>query len=225
MEIGRVSVGALFYLKSGKLRERREYIVVASYPPEDNPYYRDIVLNTIRDSANSEDDKISIPCDRFVAHILTGELYYTCLTPTSVNIDFNPQEFLEKVRSVYRELSILADFSQEFQKSKAKFSEPLKEIIETKNCQNLTSLPVVKDELAQVRKVLIESVQKLIDRGQRLEELVKKTQILEITMRKDFQLTQRSTKKKHSVCFAALLSIVMLLTCLAFGIFVYVQFM
>lgn len=44
-------------------------------------------------------------------------------------------------------------------------------------------------------------------------------------MRKDFQLAQYSSKKKQNIWFAALLSIVMLLTSLAFGIFIYIEFM
>ncbi|XP_008549294.1 uncharacterized protein LOC103572444 [Microplitis demolitor] len=209
-------------------REKNDCTVLASYPFEDNPYYRDVVVNTILDLTGVEDDQICIPSERFTVHMLTGELYYVCLTPNECSLDtkFDAQEFLEQVRSVYRDLAILTDFTHESLKvTKINFSEPLLKIITTKNYQEVPSLPIVKDELAQVRKVLIESVQKLIDRGQRLEELVKKTQKLEITMRKDFQLAQYSSKKKQNIWFAALLSIVMLLTSLAFGIFIYIEFM
>ena len=44
-------------------------------------------------------------------------------------------------------------------------------------------IPKLKKELAEVRRALMETVQQLIDRGQRLEELVRKTQSLEITVR------------------------------------------
>lgn len=41
-------------------------------------------------------------------------------------------------------------------------------------------IPQLEGELAEVRCALMDGVQKLIDRGQRLEELVRKTQSLQI---------------------------------------------
>lgn len=43
-------------------------------------------------------------------------------------------------------------------------------------------LPRLEGELAEVRHALMDGVQKLIDRGQRLDELVRKTQSLQITV-------------------------------------------
>lgn len=40
----------------------------------------------------------------------------------------------------------------------------------------------MKGNLVEIRRVLMENVQKLIDQGQRLEDLVQKTQVLEITV-------------------------------------------
>lgn len=45
-------------------------------------------------------------------------------------------------------------------------------------------IPRLEDELAEIRRALMDGVQKLIDRGQRLDELVRKTQSLQITVSK-----------------------------------------
>lgn len=44
-------------------------------------------------------------------------------------------------------------------------------------------IPRLNVELAEIRKALMDGVQKLIDRGQRLDELVRKTQSLQIMVR------------------------------------------
>lgn len=49
-------------------------------------------------------------------------------------------------------------------------------------CKNLTSK--LEEELVEVRRILMNGVQKLIDRGERLDELIRKTQNLEISVRK-----------------------------------------
>jgi len=48
-------------------------------------------------------------------------------------------------------------------------------------CKNLTSK--LEEELIEVRRILMNGVQKLIDRGERLDELIRKTQNLEISVR------------------------------------------
>jgi len=49
-------------------------------------------------------------------------------------------------------------------------------------CKNLTSK--VEEELIEVRRILMNGVQKLIDRGERLDELIRKTQNLEISVKR-----------------------------------------
>lgn len=48
------------------------------------------------------------------------------------------------------------------------------------NQQESEVIPRLEGELAEIRKALMDGVQKLIDRGQRLDELVRKTQSLQI---------------------------------------------
>lgn len=48
------------------------------------------------------------------------------------------------------------------------------------NQHNIDVIPRLEGELAEIRKTLMDGVQKLIDRGERLEELVRKTQSLQI---------------------------------------------
>lgn len=51
---------------------------------------------------------------------------------------------------------------------------------EEHNRQEIEVIPRLEGELAEIRRALMDGVQKLIDRGQRLDELVRKTQSLQI---------------------------------------------
>lgn len=48
----------------------------------------------------------------------------------------------------------------------------------------LNVTPKIHQELQDIRTILLDSVQRLIDRGERLDELVRKAQTLEITVLK-----------------------------------------
>lgn len=69
-------------------------------------------------------------------HVLIGELHYACLTskpdsPSSAaSLESCSHVFLEKLRSVYRELPILADLSNDLTNvAVADLSKPLKKIV------------------------------------------------------------------------------------------------
>ncbi|KAK0081779.1 hypothetical protein PV325_011571 [Microctonus aethiopoides] len=205
------------------------YKIIVCHPSENSSAYIDIIIATIMDLTTLEVEKISVTRNQYTIHLLIGELHYACVTrsegsPVEAScISFCAQEFLERVRCVYRELPMLIDLSRDIKHfSSINLSIPLEKIME-KNSHDITTLPLIKGELAEVRKVLLDSVQKLVDRGEKLDELVKKTQTLEITIRKDFRFPSRLSKKKKSICLIVFASIIMLLSSLAFGILVYVQ--
>lgn len=69
-------------------------------------------------------------------HVLIGELHYVCLTLKPVNslsaasLESRSQVFLERLRSVYRELPILADLSRDLNNlAVIDLSKPLKKIV------------------------------------------------------------------------------------------------
>ena len=145
--------------------------------------------------------------------MLIGELHYACLTSRSncpssaIRLESCSQIFLQRLRSIYRELPILADLSRDLTNlAVVDLSKPLKKIIEEYNHQDVDSknlIPRLEEELAEVRRLLMDGVQKLIDRGERLDELVRKTQCLEISSR-DFHVVSRiPQKKKKNVLVAA----------------------
>ncbi|XP_076765895.1 uncharacterized protein LOC143432849 isoform X1 [Xylocopa sonorina] len=196
--------------------------IVADYPPERDPTYRAIALSTVDGLKSLENDKISldrvseersleIPLScRYTVHVLIGELHYACLTSKSdcpssaANLESCSQVFLERLRSVYRELPILADLSRDLtDPAIVDFSQPLKKIVEEYNQQEPEMIPKLEGELAEVRKALMDGVQKLIDRGQRLDELIQKTQSLQIMSHKNFQVLSRSSRKKKNAMMAA----------------------
>ncbi|XP_014468401.1 PREDICTED: uncharacterized protein LOC106741191 [Dinoponera quadriceps] len=178
--------------------------IVADYPAD--PAYRAIALSTVAGLKTLEDDKISIDRGKYTAHVLIGELHYACLTSKSdcpssaIRLESCCQVFLERLRSVYRELPMLADLSRDLTNlAVVDLSKPLKKIIEEYNQQDADPkvlIPRLEGELAEIRHALMDGVQKLIDRGQKLDELVRKTQSLQITSRKDFHVVARNPQKK-----------------------------
>ncbi|KAG5318065.1 VA711 protein, partial [Pseudoatta argentina] len=172
------------------LRQTSGCKIITDYSTNPNPIYRTIALSTIDGLKTIEDDKISIDNSRYTVHVLIGELHYVCLTskvncPSSaIWVESCSQIFLQRLRTVYKDLP-LADLSKNLTNlAEDEFSKPLKKIIEEYNqgigCKNLTSK--LEEELIEVRRILINGVQKLIDRGERLDELIRKTQNLEISV-------------------------------------------
>lgn len=189
------------------LRQKSGCKIIADHSADLNPIYRTIALNAVDSLRTVEDDKISVDKSRYIVHILIGELYYVCLTskvdcPSSAILaESCCQIFLQRLRSVYKELYIpLVDLSKNLTNlAEDDLSKPLKKMIEEYNqgngCKNLTSR--LEEELVEVRRILMNGVQKLIDRGERLDELIRKTQNLEISSR-DFHVVSRTRQKKNS---------------------------
>lgn len=79
--------------------------------------------------------EISFFC-RYTVHVLIGELHYACLTlkpdcPSSAAmLESCSQLFLERMRSIYRELPILTDLARDLTYLTAiDYSKPLKKIV------------------------------------------------------------------------------------------------
>ncbi|KAL6445366.1 hypothetical protein ACFW04_002284 [Cataglyphis niger] len=186
--------------------------IVADYPADRDSIYRALTLSTVDGLKTVEDDKISVDRGKYTVHVLIGELHYACLTSKSncpssaIQLESCSQIFLQRLRSVYRELPILADLSRDLTNlAVADFSKPLKKIIEEYNRQDVDSKNLIsklEEELVEVRHLLMDGVQKLIDRGERLDELVRKTQSLEISSR-DFHVVSRIPQKKKKNVFLA----------------------
>ncbi|XP_015439217.1 PREDICTED: uncharacterized protein LOC107194159 [Dufourea novaeangliae] len=202
--------------------------IVADYPAKKDPAYRAIALSTVDGLKSLENDKISLDRGKYTVHVLIGELHYACLTskpecPSSAaNLESCTQMFLEKLRSVYRELPILADLSRDLTSlAVIDLSTPLRKLVEEYNQQEIDLIPKLEGELAEIRKALMDGVQKLIDRGQRLEELVRKTQSLQIMSRKDFNV-MRATRKKKNVMVATAAAIMMFVSTSLFAFLLYI---
>ncbi|XP_011879028.1 PREDICTED: vesicle-associated membrane protein 724-like isoform X2 [Vollenhovia emeryi] len=196
--------GTVYYAMVG-LREKSGCKIIADYSVDPNPIYRTIALSTVDDTRTTEDDKISIDRSRYTVHMLIGELYYACLTskvdcPSSaIWVESCCQIFLQRLRSVYKELPLAGLSKNLTNLAEDDLSKPLKKMIEEYNqgnsCKNLTSK--LEEELVEVRRILMNGVQKLIDRGERLDEIIRKTQNLEISSR-DFHVVSRTRQKRNS---------------------------
>ncbi|XP_016767375.1 uncharacterized protein LOC100577614 isoform X2 [Apis mellifera] len=183
--------------------------IVADYPAKQDPAYREIALSTVDGLKSVENDKISFDRGKYTVHVLIGELHYACLTlkpdcPSSAaKLESCSQVFLERLRSIYKELPILADLTRDLTSlTVIDLSKPLKKIDEY-NQHNTDVIPRLEGELAEIREILMDGVQKLIDRGERLDELVRKTQSLQI-MSKDFHVLARTNKKRKNAIMAVM---------------------
>ncbi|XP_017797224.1 PREDICTED: uncharacterized protein LOC108578411 [Habropoda laboriosa] len=193
--------------------------IVADYPAMEDPACRAIALSTVDGLKSVENDKISLDRGKYTVHVLIGELHYACLTskpdsPSSAaKLESYSQVFLERLRSVYRELPILADLSRDLTNlAVIDLTKPLAKIVDEYNQEESNVIPILEGELAEVRKVLMDGVQKLIDRGQRLDDLVRKTQSLQIMSRKDFRVVTRTSKKKKNALVATIAASLMFLS-------------
>ncbi|XP_076239413.1 uncharacterized protein LOC143182343 [Calliopsis andreniformis] len=193
--------------------------IVADYPAKHDSAYKAIVLSTVDGLKSLENDTISIDRGKYTVHVLIGELHYACLTskpdsPSSAaTLQSHAQVFLERLRSVYRELPILADLSRDLRNlAVIDLSKPLKKIVEEHNRQEADVIPRLEGELAEIRRALMDGVQKLIDRGQRLDELVRKAQSLQIMSRKDFHVVSRTPRKRSSVVLATVAASMMFIS-------------
>ncbi|XP_060820623.1 uncharacterized protein LOC132909688 [Bombus pascuorum] len=185
-------------------------IVADCYPMKQDETYRTITLSTIDGLKTVENDKISLNRGNYTVHVLIGELHYACLTlkpdcPSSAaELEFCSQVFLERLRSIYRELPILADLTRDLTSlAVIDLSKPLKKIVHEYNKKN-EIVPKLEAELVEIQKILMDGLQKMIDRGQKLDDLVRKTQSLQITTRKDFHLLTRTSRRRKCIVIAAI---------------------
>ncbi|XP_076672959.1 uncharacterized protein LOC143371551 isoform X2 [Andrena cerasifolii] len=208
--------------------ERSGCKIVADYPAKQDPAHRAIALSTVDGLKSVENDKISLDRGKYTVHVLIGELHYVCLTTKSdcpslaTRLESCSQVFLERLRNIYRELPILADLSRDLRNlAVIDLSKPLRKMVEEYNQQESEAIPRLEGELAEIRKALMDGVQKLIDRGQRLDELVRKTQSLQIMSRKDFHVAARTSQKKKNVVMATLAAAFM---CISTSLFVFLLY-
>ncbi|XP_020294163.1 uncharacterized protein LOC109859882 isoform X1 [Pseudomyrmex gracilis] len=171
----------------------------------------------------------------YTVHVLLGELHYACLTSRSdcpssaIWLESCSQIFLQRLRSVYREVPILADLSRDLTHfAAADLSKPLKKLIkeynqdiDRQNVNPRSLIPKLEEELGEVRRILMDAVQKLIDRGEKMDELVRKTQSLEISS-KDFHVVSRVPRKKKSVLVATGTAILMIVSTSLLGVLMYI---
>ncbi|XP_043495311.1 uncharacterized protein LOC122519717 [Polistes fuscatus] len=202
--------------------------IVADYLVDPEANCREIALTTIQDIKSLENDRTSLDRGKYIVHVLIGELHYACLTikPESSSavseLESCSQIFLDKLRNIYREVPILADLSRDLTNlAVIDLSKPLQQIIEEYNQQEMNIVPRLENELAEVRRMLMDGVQKLIDRGQKLDDLLRKTQSLQIKSRKDFHVATKISRKKN-VFFAVTAATFMFISTSLFVFLLYI---
>ncbi|KAL2742305.1 putative vesicle-associated membrane protein 726 [Vespula maculifrons] len=203
--------------------------IVADYLVDPEADCREIALTTIQDIKNLENDRTSLDRGKYMVHLLIGELHYACLTikPESSSaisqLESCSQIFLDRLRNIYRELPILADLSRDLTNlAVADLSKPLQQIIDEYNQQESNAIPKLEIQLVEIRHMLMDGIQKLIDRGQKLDDLLRKTQTLQITSRKDFHVATKIPRKKN-VFLAATAATLMFLSTSLFVFLLYID--
>ncbi|XP_015606289.1 uncharacterized protein LOC107273017 [Cephus cinctus] len=180
--------------------------IVADHSAKEASVYQRLALSALESTNSNQDEKMSLDQGMYTIHMLSGELKYACLTSAAESESLAPQLasasyiFLERLRSVYRELPILADLSRDLTNlSIIDLSAPLKKIVEDYNHEESHVIPRLEGELVDVRRALLDGVQKLVDRDQRLDDLIRKTQTLQIMVRRDYRAASRAARRRKIV--------------------------
>ncbi|XP_066992828.1 vesicle-associated membrane protein 7 [Anabrus simplex] len=126
--------------------------------------------------------KLSFPIDRLQIHMLidNDSWTYTCITPEkgSQLLAFN---FLESVKSKFYEIPSLLSRSptaaqNEFDRD---FGPILASFMHEFNSGRGDKMSLLQSQVEDVKQVMLENVEKIIDRGEKLEDLLSKTEDLE----------------------------------------------
>jgi len=126
-----------------------------------------------------EDGKLSYIYDKYIFHyMVSNELTYLCMTDRDFPrvIAF---QFLENIKSLFistygdrGKTAIAFAFNADFQRV-------LQQQMDRCNSTKEDKVARVRDEIDQVKNVMIQNIEKVLERGEKIELLVDKTEILD----------------------------------------------
>mmetsp|Transcript_25442 Transcript_25442/g.28264 ORF Transcript_25442/g.28264 Transcript_25442/m.28264 type:complete len:220 (-) Transcript_25442:228-887(-) len=127
----------------------------------------------------SEDSKLSYIYDQYIFHyMVSDQLTYLCMTDRDYN-RLNAFQFLGEIQERFiatygdrGKTAIAFAFNADFQRV-------LQQQMDKYNTQKSDKLSQVQDEISLVKDVVIKNIDKVLERGERIELLVDKTEALD----------------------------------------------
>ncbi|KAK7867315.1 hypothetical protein R5R35_002132 [Gryllus longicercus] len=143
--------------------------------------------------------KLTFPVERFQVHVFAEEsgLTYCCITdPTDQHLF--PFTFLDTIKTKFTEISSLTEKAptaneNEFQND---FAPVLAAVVFNFNIGQGDKLTVLETQIHDVKKIILNNVEKLIERGEKLEDLVTKSENLTVKSG-DFRQASRSVARQQ----------------------------
>jgi len=143
-----------------------------------------------------EDGKLSYVYDKYVFHYMVwAELTYLCMTDREFP-RMTAFQFLEEIKTRF-----LATYGDRGKTAiafafNADFQRVLQQEMDRFNSSKDDKVARVRDELTQVKDVMIKNIDKVLERGEKIELLVDKTEMLD---QHAFKFKKQSTKLKRSM--------------------------
>jgi len=142
------------------------------------------------------DGKLSYIYDRYIFHYVVSDgLTYLCMTDKDFTrlVAF---QFLAEVQSRF-----LATYGERAKTAiafafNADFQRVLQQHMEKFNSQKNDRIAKVQEEISQVKDVMIKNIDKVLERGEKIELLVDKTEVLD---QHAFKFKKASTKLKRAM--------------------------
>lgn len=143
--------------------------------------YTPIIHSVLESLCDAGYDKLTYPVDSFQVHVLIDEDFcFACVTKRT-NEHYIPFKFLDTVKDRFSGISSLISRSlrateNEFERD---FAPVLASIMYDFNIGQGDKLQELQSQVEDVKQIMLENVQKVLDRGERLDDLLSKTEDLE----------------------------------------------
>ncbi|GFG31121.1 hypothetical protein Cfor_00771 [Coptotermes formosanus] len=155
-------------------------IILVSHQTEAESYTA-LVRSILRALDSTKDQKLAYPVDRFQVHaLIENGIAYTCVTYIT-NKYYLPFVFLETVKKKFLEVPSLLTRAvtaseNEFDRD---FCPVLAQVVYVYNSGHGDRLSQIRTQVEDVKQVMLDNVEKVIERGERLDDLLSKTEDLE----------------------------------------------
>lgn len=155
-------------------------IILVSHQTEAG-IYTPLVRSVLRTLNSAKDQKLAYPVDRFQVHVLIENgIAYTCVTYLT-NKHYLPFVFLETAKKNFLEVPSLLTRAvtaseNEFDRD---FCPVLAKVVYAYNTGQGDRLSQIRTQVEDVKQIMLDNVEKVIERGERLDDLLLKTEDLE----------------------------------------------
>ncbi|XP_063244278.1 uncharacterized protein LOC134543296 [Bacillus rossius redtenbacheri] len=156
-----------------------EFILVSHQTEPEN--YCPMVYSIIRDLDRQGMRKLTFPVDKFQMHVLVdGGLVFACVT-YATSQHFVPFTFLETVRRQFCDVPSLvarSPHAREYEFDRD-FAPVLSSIVYEFNVGRGDQVSRLQAQVDDVKRIMLDNVEKVIQRGENLDDLLSKTESLE----------------------------------------------